>query len=68
MKRRAALVLALLAGTAGAQGVTLQGMLGSKALLVIGSGAPRSVAPGETWQGVKVLSPSGDPAVVEVDG
>jgi aspartyl protease family protein len=26
------------------------------------------VAPGETWQGVKVLSTSGDEAVVEIDG
>jgi aspartyl protease family protein len=51
-----------------AQSVALQGMLGNKALLIVGNGAPRTVAPGETWQGVKVLSTSGDQAVVEIDG
>lgn len=43
-------------------------MLGNKALLIVGGGAPRAVAPGETHQGVKVLSTSGDQAVVQVDG
>jgi aspartyl protease family protein len=59
--------LALACGAA-AQSVSLQGMLGPKALLVIDGGAPRSVAPGETLQGVKVLSASGDEAVVEIKG
>jgi len=61
---------ALAAGAAAAQGpaVALQGMLGSKALLLVGGGAPRAVAPGETHQGVKVVSTSGDQAVVEVAG
>ncbi len=40
-------------------------MLGSKALLVVGGGAPKTVAPGETHQGVKVISTSGEQAVVE---
>ena len=53
---------------AAAQGVSLQGMLGGKALLVVGKAAPRAVAPGETHQGVKVLATRGDEAVVEVDG
>jgi len=57
-----------LAGGAAAQSVSLQGMLGSKALLMIDGGAPRSVAPGETVQGVKVLSTSGDQARVEIKG
>jgi aspartyl protease family protein len=48
--------------------VSLQGMLGNKALLLIGASAPRAVAPGETWQGVKVISTSGEQAVVLVDG
>ncbi|MBC7468154.1 MAG: TIGR02281 family clan AA aspartic protease [Ramlibacter sp.] len=43
-------------------------MLGTKALLVIDGGAPRSVAPGESLQGVKVVSTSGDQAVVEIKG
>ena len=68
--RRALLGMAMLAlaGGAAAQAVSLQGMLGSKALLVVDGGAPRSVAPGETLQGVKVLSTSGDQAVVEIKG
>ncbi|MCL1960951.1 MAG: TIGR02281 family clan AA aspartic protease [Desulfovibrionaceae bacterium] len=48
--------------------VSLQGLLGSKALLLVGSGAPHAVAPGETWQGVKVVSTGGEQAVVLVDG
>ena len=51
-----------------AQTVALQGMLGNKALLIVGGGAPRAVAPGETHQGVKVLSTSGDQAVIQMDG
>ena len=67
MRALATLMLALSAGAACAQGVSLQGMLGSKALLVVG-GVPRAVAPGETWQGVKVVSTGGEQAVVQVDG
>lgn len=40
-------------------------MLGSKALLVVDGGAPKTVASGESHQGVKVISTSGDQAVVE---
>jgi aspartyl protease family protein len=69
MKRiAAAVLLAALAGTALAQSVALQGMLGSKALLIVDGGAPKAVAPGETHKGVKVLSTQGDQAVVEIDG
>ena len=57
-----------LAGTALAQSVALQGMLGSRALLMVDGGAPRGVAVGDTFQGVKVVSTSGDSAVVEVGG
>jgi aspartyl protease family protein len=64
----AGLVLALAGGSAAAQAVTLAGMLGSKALLVVDGAAPRAVAPGDTHQGVKVLSTLGDQAVVEVGG
>ncbi|MDB5945265.1 MAG: hypothetical protein JWQ33_291 [Ramlibacter sp.] len=63
-----AAVLAALAAAAAAQTVSLQGMLGARALLVIDGGQPRSVAPGETQQGVKVLSTAGDEAVVEIKG
>ncbi|NML44718.1 TIGR02281 family clan AA aspartic protease [Ramlibacter sp. G-1-2-2] len=67
MQRLAALLLALAAFGAAAQSVTLQGMLGTKALLMI-DGAPKTVAPGDSVQGVKVLSTSGDQAVVEIGG
>jgi aspartyl protease family protein len=69
-KRPLLLALALLAlcGGVAAQAVSLQGMLGNKALLVVDGGAPRSVAPGETLLGVKVLSTAGDEAVVEIKG
>jgi aspartyl protease family protein len=53
---------------ASAQSVALQGMLGSKALIIVDGGAPRSVAPGETHQGVRVISTSGDQAVLEFGG
>ncbi|GAC1603512.1 MAG: TIGR02281 family clan AA aspartic protease [Ramlibacter sp.] len=59
--------LALATG-AWAQSVSLQGMLGQKALLIVDGGAPHSVAPGETWQGVKLLTTLGDQAVVEIKG
>jgi len=68
MKVVAGLVLALLAGMAGAQSVTLQGMMGNKALLMVDGSAPKAVAPGEAHKGVKVLSTMGDQAVVEIAG
>jgi aspartyl protease family protein len=58
----------LLACAAAAQSVSLQGMLGAKALLVVDGSAPRSVAAGESHMGVTVLSTSGDQAVVEIKG
>jgi aspartyl protease family protein len=69
MRRRiiGAALLAL-AAAAAAQTVSLQGMMGQRALLVIDGGQPRSIAPGETQQGVKVLSTTGDEAVVEIKG
>jgi aspartyl protease family protein len=63
-----AAALLLAAGAACAQSVALQGMFGKKALLIVDGAAPKIVAPGETFMGVKVLSTSGDTAVIEVDG
>jgi aspartyl protease family protein len=61
--------LALLACAAAfAQSVSLQGMMGAKALLIVDGSAPKTVAPGETHKGVKVISTSGDEAVVEIAG
>lgn len=60
--------LLVVASTAHAQSVALAGMLGSKALLVVDGGTPKTVAPGESHQGVKVISTGGDQAVVEQAG
>ncbi len=68
MKLLALVALFALASAAHATSVALQGMLGSKALLIVDGGAPRGVAPGESHNGVKVLSTSGDQAVVEIAG
>ena len=62
------LLLTFASGVMAQTSVALQGMLGNKALLMVGGGAPRAVAPGETHQGVKVVSTSGDQAVVLIDG
>ncbi len=60
--------LLLLGSAAQAQSVALAGMLGSKALLVVNGTAPKTVAAGESHQGVKVISTNGDQAVVEQNG
>ena len=59
-----------LAGTpaAHAQEVALAGVLGSKALMVVGGGAPRAVAAGESYGGVTLVSVSSEGAVVEANG
>ncbi|MES2945790.1 MAG: TIGR02281 family clan AA aspartic protease [Pseudomonadota bacterium] len=62
------LLLALTQTAAHAETVALAGMLGSKALLIVDGSAPKSVAAGETHQGVKVISTSGDQAVIEQAG
>lgn len=62
------MALAWLPGNANAQNVALAGMLGGKALLIVNGGAPKSVAAGETHQGVKVVSTSGDQAVLDLSG
>ncbi|MDB5869183.1 MAG: hypothetical protein JWP96_1515 [Polaromonas sp.] len=67
----AAFLLAMLAwlpAGAHAESVALAGMLGGKALLVVDGSAPKTVAAGETHQGVKVISTSGDQAVIEQSG
>ena len=63
----AVLCAALVAG-AHAQTVALGGMMGGKALLMVDGRAPKSVAPGETYLGVKLLSAANDEAVVEIAG
>jgi len=67
---RTLLALALAGASASvfAQTVGLSGMLGGKALLIVDGAAPKSVAAGETYKGVKVISTDGDNARVEVSG
>jgi aspartyl protease family protein len=51
-----------------AQSVGLAGMLGPKALLIVDGAPPKSVAAGEAYKGVKVISTQGDMAVLEIGG
>lgn len=48
--------------------VALSGMMGQRALLVVDGKAPKSVAPGESHLGVKVVSVGDGQAVVEIGG
>jgi len=54
--------------TAQAQSVALGGMLGGKALLMVDGKPPKSVAPGDTYMGVKVVTVSSEEAVVDIAG
>ena len=63
----AALLLSVVATSASAQAVSMGGSLGNNALLVI-DGKPRNVAVGATVDGVRLVSVSGNDAVVEVKG
>jgi aspartyl protease family protein len=73
---RSAVARCLLAGAlcaiaqlpAWAQNVALSGIMGQRALLVIDGAAPVVVAPGETREGVTLISVTGDQAVVDVQG
>lgn len=58
----------LLLNPACAQSVAMTGGMGSKALLVINGGAPKALAAGEAYQGVKVVSVTADRVVVETGG
>lgn len=51
-----------------AQSVALSGVAGAKALLTIDGAAPKFLSPGQTHQGVKLLSTQGESATVEVNG
>ena len=64
----AVVCLLLASGAACAQSVALAGVLGSKALIVIDGGQPRSLAVGDSHQGVKLVSLQGDQVTVEMGG
>ena len=69
MQALLALLLAVaLSGPALALTVALQGMLGNRALLIVDGATPKAVPPGESHQGVRVVSTSGDEAVLEING
>ena len=69
MKTSALLLSLLTLGPlAMAQSVGLAGMLGGKALLIVDDSAPKSVAVGESFRGVKIVSTQGDQAVMEIAG
>ena len=67
MRRCFAVVCFFACSAAFAQTVSMSGSLGDKALLMI-DGAPRTVATGATVQGVKLVSVTGNDAVVEIKG
>jgi aspartyl protease family protein len=67
LRRLAAAALVVASGTALAQSVSLNGVMGQQAMLVI-DGKTHVVAPGRTVQGVRVISVSGSTAEVEVSG
>ena len=50
------------------QSVMLTGTIGSRAILIVDGGAPKTVAVGETFQGVKLVSLQGEQATVEAGG
>lgn len=70
MNRRALLLICALTLTLAvrAQTVELSGILGGKALLVVNGGAPKSVAVGQSHQGVKLIAAEANQAIVEVSG
>ena len=69
---RSALLLGLgllySAAAQAAPAVSLAGVLGGKALLVVDGAPPKGVGPGQSHQGVKVVSVGRDEAVIEIDG
>jgi aspartyl protease family protein len=68
LKRLLPLIAAFAAAAAHSQPVTLTGMVGSKALVIVDGSAPKIVAVGESFNGVKVLSTQGDTVVLMLGG
>ncbi|MDM0030652.1 TIGR02281 family clan AA aspartic protease [Variovorax sp. J22P271] len=62
------LLFAAACALAQAQSVTLTGTIGSRAILIVNGGAPKTLAVGETFQGVKLVSLQGEQATVEAEG
>jgi aspartyl protease family protein len=68
MKALTPLLLAAACTFAQAQSVMLTGTIGSRAILIVNGGAPKTVAVGESFQGVKLLALQGEQATVEAGG
>lgn len=68
MKALIPLLLAAACTFAHAQSVTLTGTIGSRAILIVNGGAPKTLAVGEAFQGVKLVSLQGEQATVEAGG
>lgn len=64
-----ALLCCVLVATAShAQSVTMSGVMGSKALLIVNGGPPKALSTNESHQGVRVVHIQGDSATVEIQG
>jgi aspartyl protease family protein len=61
-------LLCLLPTLAVAQDVGLAAIMGSKAVLIVNGGEPRSVRVGESLDGVRLVAIQGDQAVIEIGG
>ena len=61
-------LLAAAAGAHAASSVMLTGTIGSRAILIVNGAPPKTVAVGESFQGVKLVSLQGEQAVVELEG
>ncbi|WP_018905460.1 TIGR02281 family clan AA aspartic protease [Variovorax paradoxus] len=64
----AAQLLAAAAGAHAAGSVMLTGTIGTRAILIVNGAPPKTVAVGETFQGVKLVSLQAEQAVVELEG
>ena len=58
----------LFAHGAWGQSVAINGVLGSKALLIVDGGFPKAVAVGDTYKGVKVLAIQGEQVTLDLGG
>lgn len=64
----AAQLMAAAAMAHAAGSVTLTGTIGSRAILIVNGNPPKTVAVGESYQGVKLVSLQAEQAVVELEG
>lgn len=68
MRALPGLVLAACCAMAHADSVLLTGTIGNRAILVVNGSAPKTVAPGESFQSVRLISLQDEQAVVESGG